>query len=552
MPATSRAQQLSAARDDLQRGRFREAERRLLSMLDAHGEDREVLETLAALYLRTARLEQAEHAFRRLAAGWADRAQYALELGALLERRGERDQAAQSYAAAIEREPTLAVARFNHACFLRRGGQLEEALREHQQALDLGIAQPEEVLSNMAAIHTQLRRDDAARTLLERALAANPRYLPALYNFGLLREETGDRDGAIALFERILEQDPSYFDALIRIAHARRIARADDPVVKKLRRALRRSQLEPLAREGLHIALGKALDDAGAYDEAFGQFQQGNRWAAARVPAYDREATERRTAQILETFSPEWLARAKPVSERRLVFITGMFRSGSTLFEQVLASHPGIVAGGEIDYFGPRLARLGLAFPEGLARPGADTWRALGTGYLDYLDRTFPTGRIVTDKRPDAFALLPLMRALFPNARFVHTVRDPMDTCLSIFFEQLESGLSYATDLENAAHYYNQYRRLMARWKALFGDAIYDAVYDEFVIDPEATTRALLRFLDLDWHPGCLDFQHVANRVRTASVSQVREPLYRRSSGRWRNYERHLGALRQALGGWRN
>jgi tetratricopeptide (TPR) repeat protein len=552
MPATSRAQQLSAARDALQRGRFPEAERLLLSMLDAHGDDREVLETLAALYLRTAKLEQAEHAFRRLAAGWADRAEYALELAALLERRGDRDQAAQSYAAAIEREPTLAVARFNHACFLRRGGQLEEALREHQQALDLGIAQPEEVLSNMAAIHTQLRRDDAARTLLERALAANPRYLPALYNFGLLREETGDRDGAIALFERILEQDPSYFDALIRIAHARRIARADDPVVKKLRRALRRSQLEPLAREGLHIALGKALDDAGAYDEAFGQFQQGNRWAAARVPAYDREATERRTAQILETFSPEWLARAKPVSERRLVFITGMFRSGSTLFEQVLASHPGIVAGGEIDYFGPRLARLGLAFPEGLARPGADTWRALGTGYLAYLDRTFPGGQIVTDKRPDAFALLPLMRALFPNARFVHTVRDPMDTCLSIFFEQLESGLSYATDLENAAHYYNQYRRLMARWKALFGDAIYDAVYDEFVIDPEATTRALLRFLDLDWHPGCLDFQHVANRVRTASVSQVREPLYRRSSGRWRNYERHLGALRQALGGWRN
>jgi tetratricopeptide (TPR) repeat protein len=552
MPATSRAQQLSAARDDLQRGRFREAERRLLSMLDAHGEDREVLETLAALYLRTARLEQAEHAFRRLAAGWADRAQYALELGALLERRGERDQAAQSYAAAIEREPTLAVARFNHACFLRRGGQLEEALREHQQALDLGIAQPEEVLSNMAAIHTQLRRDEPARTLLERALAANPRYLPALYNLGLLREETGDRDGAIALFERILGQDPSYFDALIRIAHARRVVRPGDPVVKKLRRALRRSQLDPLTREGLHIALGKVLDDAGAYDEAFGQFQQGNRWAAARVPAYDRPATEQRTAKILETFSAEWLARAEPVSERRLIFITGMFRSGSTLFEQVLAAHPGIVAGGEIDYFGPQLARLGLSFPEGLARPGADTWRALGTGYLDYLDRTFPTGRIVTDKRPDAFALLPLMRALFPNARFVHTVRDPMDTCLSIFFEQLESGLSYATDLENAAHYYNQYRRLMARWKALFGDAIYDAVYDEFVIDPEATTRALLRFLDLDWHPGCLDFQHVANRVRTASVSQVREPLYRRSSGRWRNYERHLGALRQALGGWRN
>lgn len=547
MEPTSRAQQLSAARAELQRGRFSEAERLLLSLLDAHGEDREVLEMLAAIYLRTTKLEQAEHVFSRLAAGWADRAEYALELAALLERRGERDQAAQSYAAAIERQPTLAVARFNHACFLRRGGQLEEALREHQQALDLGIAQPEEVLSNMAAIHTQLRRDAVARELLERALAANPKYLPALYNLGLLREETGDRDGAIALFERILGQDPSYHDALIRIAHARRVGRVDDPVVKKLRRALRRSQLDPLTREGLHIALGKVLDDAGAYDEAFGQFQQGNRWAAARVPPYDRAATEQRTAKILETFSAEWLARAAPVSERRLIFITGMFRSGSTLFEQVLASHPAIVAGGEIEYFGPRLARLGLSFPEGLARLGADTWRALGTGYLDYLDRTFPTDRIVTDKRPDAFALLPLIRALFPNARFVHTVRDPLDTCLSIFFEQLDSGVIYATDLENAAHYYNQYRLLMTRWKVLFGAAIFDAVYDEFVVDPEPTTRALLRFLDLDWHAGCLEFQRVANRVRTASVSQVREPLYRRSSGRWRNYERHLGALRRTL-----
>jgi tetratricopeptide (TPR) repeat protein len=543
----TRAGQLSAARAELQLGRLPEAERLLLTLLDAHGEDREVLEALATVYLRTAKLEQAEHVFRRLAAGWADRAEYALELAAVLERRGERPQAAQSYAAVIERQPTLAVARFNHACFLRRGGQLEEALREHQQALDLGIAQPEEVLSNMAAIHTQLRRDDVARTFLERALSANPGYIPALYNLGLLEEETGNRDGAIALFERILGQDPSYFDALIRIAHARRVARADEPVVKRLGRALRRSQLSPLVREGLHIALGKVLDDVGAHDEAFAQFQQGNRWAAARVPPYDRQATERRTAQMLETFSTEWLARVEPVSERRLIFITGMFRSGSTLFEQVLASHPAIVAGGEIEYFGPKFARLGVSFPEGLAQAQPDTLRSLGTGYLDYLDRTFPTGRVVTDKRPDAFALLPLMRALFPNARFVHSVRDPLDTCLSIFFEQLDSRVVYATDLENAAHYYNQYRLLMARWKALFGEVIYDAVYDEFVVDPEPTTRGLLRFLDLDWHAGCLEFQRVANRVRTASVSQVREPLYRRSSGRWRNYERHLGALRQAL-----
>ena len=221
MEPTSRPQQLSAARAELQRGRFSEAERLLLSLLDAHGEDREVLETLAALYLRTARLEQAEHVFKRLAAGWADRAEYALELAALLERRGDREQAAQSYAAAIERQPALAVARFNYACFMRRGGQLEEALREHQQALDLGIAQPEEVLSNMAAIHTQLRRDNVARELLERALAANPKYLPALYNLGLCQIQLGRPEEAKATLAQFRSKqapgDPRTADVAYRL-----------------------------------------------------------------------------------------------------------------------------------------------------------------------------------------------------------------------------------------------------------------------------------------------------------------------------------------------
>jgi hypothetical protein len=188
--------------------------------------------------------------------------------------------------------------------------------------------------------------------------------------------------------------------------------------------------------------------------------------------------------------------------------------------------------------------RLGVSFPEGLTDAVV---RQLGTGYLEYLERTFPADRIVTDKRPNAFALLAFVRALFPNARFVHTVRDPLDTCLSIYFEQLDSEVPYATELENAGHYYRQYRRLMARWKELFGEAIFDAVYDDFVLDPQTVTRALLDFLGLEWHAGCLEFQRVANRVRTASVSQVREPLYRRSSGRWRNYERHLESLRREL-----
>jgi hypothetical protein len=233
------------------------------------------------------------------------------------------------------------------------------------------------------------------------------------------------------------------------------------------------------------------------------------------------------------------MARAAPVSDRPLVFITGMFRSGSTLFEQVLAAHPDVAAGGELEYFSV-LLNPGTAFPGSLGALSAEDWQRLGNGYLEYLDRTFPAGKIVTNKRPDTFALLGLLKAMYPKARFVNTVRDPRDTCLSIWFQQFDGRLAYAAELPDIAHHQLQYRRLMAHWRGLFGDSIFDADYDQYVVEPRQVTERLLAFLGLGWHEGCLEFQRIPNRVRTASVGQVREPLYRKSSGRARNYAKHL------------
>ncbi|NJO13586.1 MAG: sulfotransferase [Gammaproteobacteria bacterium] len=237
----------------------------------------------------------------------------------------------------------------------------------------------------------------------------------------------------------------------------------------------------------------------------------------------------------------------RAVSDRPLVFITGMFRSGSTLFEQVLAAHPGVTPGGEIDYFGRALGSTGRPFPASASGLDAAALQQLGLGYLKYLERTFPGDTLITNKRPDAFAWLGLLKGLFPNARFVNTVRDPLDTCLSIYVQQLDERLTYATDLQNIAHYFLQYRRLMEHWEELFGERIFDAVYDAYVAEREPTTRALLDFLELPWNEACLETPNVSSRVRTASVWQVREPVYRRSSGRWRNYERHLAPVRELL-----
>ena len=455
-----------------------------------------------------------------------------LGLAASLEQAGRHADAETAYRRYIGAEPQDPVARFNFACFLRRRGRLEEALEAHQAALDLRIERPEEVLSNMAVIQAELRRDAAAKMLLERALAMNPGHIPALYNLALHHEEYGDLPRALMLYRQVLALNPSWHDALVRIANAETVTEADGEVVKRLRRALRRSDLAPLARESLHFALGKALDDCRRYDEAFEQYAAGNAVSRLRLVRYDRYAIEQGVATLIRSFNASRIASGEPMSDAPLVFVTGMFRSGSTLFEQVLAGHPRVTAGGEIGYF--------MRVP--ISLDPAD-WRALGQGYLDYLKRSFPGADVVTNKRPDAFGLLGMLKAVFPNARFVNTVRDARDTALSIWFQQFDDRLGYAADLADIAHHYRQYRRLMAHWKGLFPDSIFDADYDAYVQDPRGVTERLLAFAGLDWHEGCLDFRANANRVRTASVTQVREPLYRKSSGRWRNYERQLAPL---------
>ena len=460
-----------------------------------------------------------------------------LRLAASFEQAGRHADAESAYRGYIAGEPQDPVARFNFACFLRRRGRLEEALDAHQAALDLRIERPEEVLSNMAVIQAELRRDAAAKLLLERALAANPAHIPALFNLALHHEEYGDLPRALALYRQVLALNPAWHDALVRIAHAETVVEADGEIVRRLRRALRRSDLEPLTRESLHFALGKALDDCGRYEEAFAQFAAGNAVSRLRLVRYDRYAIEQGVDKLIASFDAARIASATPVSDSPLVFVTGMFRSGSTLFEQVLAAHPRVTAGGEIEYF--------MRVPISL---DPRDWEALGRGYLDYLRRSFPGSDVVTNKRPDAFGLLGMLKAVFPNARFVNTVRDPRDTALSIWLQQFDDRLGYAADLADIAHHYRQYRRLMAHWKSLLGDSIFDADYDAYVQDPRAVTEWLLAFAGLEWHEGCLAFHRNANRVRTASVAQVRRPLYGKSSGRWRNYERQLEPLKLDFG----
>jgi len=307
-------------------------------------------------------------------------------------------------------------------------------------------------------------------------------------------------------------------------------------LVQRLRIAIAGSQ-DPAEQADLGFALAGQLDAAGQYDEAFDAARAANDASRAATSAvYDRSAHEAYVDRIIETFDTS----AQGDGPAPAVFIVGMFRSGSTLVEQILGAHGRVIACGELDLIPTIVSRI-ENYPEAVGDADPSTvqsWRDL---YLAGLPAH--GGNLLTDKRPDNFLHLGLIKTLFPNAKIVHTHRNTLDNFLSLYFLHLDQGMAYALDLESAAHWHAQYERLMAHWKALYPEDIIDVDYDALVQDPKSLIERLLDFLGLNWEDGLLDFHKAKSAVKTASVWQVRQPLHARSSGRWKNYRKQLDPI---------
>jgi tetratricopeptide (TPR) repeat protein len=473
-----------------------------------------------------------------------------LQQAVQLERGGRLDDAERAYQLLLSHWPDLPDAWYNLALLQRRAGRFAAALASYDQALARGVSQPEEVHVNRGVIYSDcLRQDAAAEAELHKALALNPDYTPALLNLGNLKEDLGERAAALALYDRILAREPQHFEALARYANARRTTDPQDALIARLRSAIDDPSAAAADQASLGFALGKTLDQAGAYEQAFAAYSDANRASrrsAQRAPLYDRQAHETFVDELIATFTRERVVQTSGGGEPP-IFICGMFRSGSTLIEQVLSAHPQVAAGGELHLL-PALVRNELApFPQSMRRVAAQQLEELARRYLATTRSLFPGAARLTDKRPDNFLYIGLIKALFPTARIVHTTRHPLDNCLSIFFLHLDHGMSYALDLADIAHYYVQQRRLMAHWRTLFGADILDLGYDAFVHDPRPAVESLLEFCGLPWDERCMRFHEAAGAVKTASVWQVREPLYQRSSGRWRNYAAQLAPVIEYL-----
>lgn len=478
----------------------------------------------------------------------AEPAEALMALASRLRAAGRADEAAQAYRQLLAIRPDLPDSWFNLALMERQCGRFEAALKAYDEALRRGVSGPEEAWLNRGVIHADdLGRPDLALADLEAALAVAPDWSPALLNLGNLHEDMGRRDEAAAAYARALAVAPGHPVALARAAGLARLTGPDDPVIADLRSAVAQPDLHPDDRAELGFALGRALDQVGAFDDAFAAYAAANAASRAADPAgarYDRAAHERFIDGLIAAF-PE---PAAPVADgdQGPIFICGLFRSGSTLIEQILSGHSRVTGGGELGLV-PGLARAIAGYPQAMATAGPDAIAQLRGLYLGGLETARPGADVVTDKRPDNFLHIGLIKAMFPNARIVHTVRQPLDVILSNWFLHLDRSMAHALDLEDLAHWHGQYERLMAHWKALYPD-ILDLDYDALVVEPRPQVERLLARCGLDWEEAVLDFHKAGAPVRTASVWQVREPLYRRSSGRWRNYERHLDGVRAALG----
>jgi tetratricopeptide (TPR) repeat protein len=487
-------------------------------------------------------LETARAAFERateLAPGLAEAHD---GLGSVLFEVGRHAEAIRAYGEAVRVRADYAPAHANLGVALLYRGEFAAAASSFERALALEPGRPG-VEAHLAAALQQLGRSSEASARAARALEHAPDTAAPHLVLASLDADAGCFDAARARILEALRVEPDSPEALAALANLRRLSAADDAWLAAAERVAAGS-LPAARRVPLWYALGKYHDDTGDVERAFESYRTANELERSLRPPHDRAYLTRTVDAVIRAFTRRWIdaVQAAAQGSRRPVFVIGMPRSGTTLVEQILASHPEVHGAGELTYWDTSAAREWPALVDMDAAPTAVG--RLGTGYLALLDRLAPAAARVIDKLPMNFLLAGLIHAALPDARFIHIERDPADTCLSIYFQHFYVTHSYANDLGDLAHCYREYERLMAHWRSLLpAEAIHELRYEDLVASPEASSRRLVEFIGLDWDRRCLDYHENARPVLTASRWQVRQPLSSSAIGRASRYARWIGPL---------
>ena len=462
-----------------------------------------------------------------------------------------KEEALRLHERTLELEPNSPVAHNNYGLMLALLARHEEAVVHYERAIaldrNLVIA-----YGNLGNSLNFLGRSQEALTVFDRALAIDPDSLTCVIGAGYSKMCLGRLDQAKLDFERGLGLDPGSVECHRYLAEVKTFS-ADDPQIQLIEDLANNMTAKTRGQQAtMHFVRFKVKSDLKQYDDAFAELAEGNRrWRP--IAGYNEEKELGVLREMARIFTPELIREKSGLGNPSTlpVFIIGMPRSGTTLIEQILASHPLVFGGDELTDFG--LGVVGSYDPEPLpfdvAGLSAEDLKRLGSIYIDRVRPKAPDAHRITDKRPENFRFAGLIHLVLPNARIIHVRRDPLDTCVSCFSLFPPATFRFTYDLAELGRYYRAYETLMAHWREVIPQSAFIEVqYEDVVANLEEQARRIVDFCGLEWDPRCLEFHKTDRSVRTASLTQVRQPLYTSSVGRWRRYESHLQPLFDALG----
>lgn len=482
-------------------------------------------------------------------------AEYRMNFGAALRRYKLEGLAVEQFYEAVMLKPDWLEAVVLLAEVLQQQQRYDEAKECYERALQLKPADAE-LSERIGFVYLDMGDTKHALGEFQKVLSQHPERYMALLGLGRSHMWAGHSGAAAAALESLVEHYPDYATGYHYLADSRKFT-PDDPVIPQLQALADKTDLEDAAI-ALNFALGKIYDDCKQWDAAFTHYARANRLRNAQ---YDYQPAEQAAGYdaLMSVFSREFIEahRGLGVESALPVLIVGMPRSGTTLTEQIISSHPQVIGAGEVSFWTrawkavPYTLGTDQAYPECMALMTPDQAHEIAGKYTELLHKIAGPGTDplrITDKMPHNFVQLGLIALLFPNAPIIHCKRDALDNCLSIFFQNFVGGHPYAYDLANLGHHHKQYERLMAHWHEVLPGRIFDIHYEDTIADPEYWSRKLIEHVGLQWDDVCLAPHKLERTVKTASHWQVRQPIYNTSVARWKHYEQHLGPLKAALG----
>ncbi len=472
-------------------------------------------------------------------------------LGRIYQMQSKLDIARTYFEKAIQIDPKLVSAHYFLGKLLFDLAQLDAAEKQYKKVLKL---HPGDVHAFMGLGYLNIvqNRVEDAKSWFEKVLATNKNDLNAIAGLAKVYDQMGELQQAYDLLKPNINKHTNSPDIGIAFANICRHFDSCPQAAEYLEQVLSCTQDDTINARQIHFSLGKIYDRLKEYDKAFLHFDQGNKLKTDIFNSIEEAAC---IVTLIKTCDWNYFIQSPKSTQNtdRIIFIVGMPRSGTTLTEQILASHPDLFGVGEVGILPgiikdlPEYLGKGSAYPGNLKNLTTDILNKFSERYLKEINQLNAKSKRVVDKTLANYLYLGLISQMFPNAKIIHCKRDPRDTCLSIYFQNFDDSHYYATRLKNLGEYYKLYEKVMAHWKSLIGIPIYEVQYEELVANQEKISRELIDFVELEWDDRVLEFYKAKRSVITASYDQVRQKMYTKSTARWKNYEKHLEPLIRAL-----